>query len=287
MLLYGPGGIGKSTWGAKTPAPIFLGSEEGTDLLDVARFPKPKSFEDILTGVRELIEAAHEYKTLVIDSLDWIEPLIYAAVCKRYGVSSIEKAAGGYGKGYLEALDEWTAFMDLLTALRDKRKMNIVLLAHPSIENHTDPHTQATYQRYELKLNKKAKQKVMEYVDAMFYATYETFTKKDGDTVKAVVSDRRVMYPNWQQGFDAKNRYGLQQEIDLAISWEDFIKLCNIVPKPPVMSAEEVDFHVKNLLPQIKDEETRKRAEEAITKAGGDLTRLTMYVEKLKALTLN
>ena len=81
VLCYGVEGVGKSTLGASAPAPIFLGAEDGSALLDVARFPQPRAWTDVLEAVRVLIHEEHDYRTLVIDSLDWIEPLVWAAVC--------------------------------------------------------------------------------------------------------------------------------------------------------------------------------------------------------------
>lgn len=284
-LIYGPGGIGKSTWSSKTPHPIFLGAEEGTDHLDVARLPTPKNFEDVNTALKELAELPHDYKTLVVDSLDWIEPLIHDTICRREQKKSIELACGGYGKGYIEAYGEWLKFKDKLTELRDKRGMNVILLAHPEVVSTTNPQTQVTFQRYELKLHKRPKQMFMEYVDACFFTSYAMFVKRDGETVRAFSSGNRVMHVSWQEGFDAKNRYGLSESIPLTASWEEFVKLCGVEPKPDLPTLEEVNFKLSALLIEVKDEELLTKVKEAIAAAGNDVAQLHKIAQRLIALT--
>lgn len=268
VLLYGPGGIGKSTFGAKAPSPIFLGAEEGTDHLDVSRLPTPKTYADVITCLQELLTAPHDFKTLVVDSLDWIEPLIFQMICKKYGKDSIELAAGGYGKGYLEAADEWAKFRTMLTALRDQRKMNIILLAHPEIVKITNPQTQTSYERYEMKLHKRSKQQFMEYVDAMFFVSYAFYTRKgEGDQILITSTTQRVLHPNWKDGFDAKNRYGLHEPVDLNLTWDEMMTLFSIAPKIPLPSWEEVKFKFDELIQQVKDEEVLAKAQETLQKA--------------------
>lgn len=267
ILLYGPGGIGKSTFAAKAPSPIFLTAEEGTDLLDVTRFPAPKTYEDVVACLNELATAQHDYKTIVVDSLDWIEPLIFDAVCRKSGVKSIELAAGGFGKGYGEAALEWAKFRQLLNVLREKRGMNIILLAHPKIEKFTNPQTQISYERYELKLDKRVKGTFMEWVDGMFFVAYASYTKRENDVVKSFSTDQRVMYSSWKDGYDAKNRYGIVDPIDLSLSWEDFVAACNMAPKLPPMI--DLVSEIETMIPKIKDEVILAKIEDHMNKAKG------------------
>src|SRR5689334_17219845 len=112
VVLYGPEGVGKSTFGAGAPKPIFLGAEDGTAQLDVSRFPAPERYEDILEALRVLATDEHDYETLVVDSLDWVEPLMWNYMCKRDGQDNI--VAYGYGKGFDLAVDEWRKFLAAL-----------------------------------------------------------------------------------------------------------------------------------------------------------------------------
>lgn len=288
IAIYGPGGIGKTTWGSNAPNPVFLCAEDGADHLDTSRLPSPKNYEDVLLCVKALLEEKHDYQTLVIDSLDWIEHMLFNLICRRYSKSSIELAAGGYGKGYGEAVDEWKDLCRKLSELRDKRKMNVILIAHPITENVTNPQTQITYQRYELKLHKKSgtRSLITEFVDALFFAGYEIFSSKDGEEVKTFKSNKRVLYGihDHNDGFDAKNRYGLKDPVPMSMPWDDFIKLCKIKPVE-LPSVEEIMHHINHLIPLIKDETTKKLVLESIEKNKGQQLMLYKSLERLKALT--
>ena len=157
-LVWGVEGIGKSTFGSNAPSPIFLGAEDGTTELDVARFPEPTSWQDVFDAVTELTTAEHAYRTLVLDTLDWLEPLNWEHVCAKGDgrgkrIASIEDF--GYGKGYAAALDEWRRLLSAIERLRNTRHMNVVLLAHGWIKPFKNPDG-PDYDRHELKLHPKA-----------------------------------------------------------------------------------------------------------------------------------
>jgi len=240
VLLYGVDGVGKSTFGANAPSPIFLGPEDGLGLLDVARFPSPSTWADIKAAVSDLIHEDHEYKTLVIDSLDWIEPLVWASVCKADGVASIEQVDGGFGKGYVQAVEQWNEFIKQLTRLR--KKMHIVLIAHSQIRVFNDPAEDGQYDRYLLKLNEKAGAKFREACDCVFFANFETrIVKKKGQSkAKAFGDGARVMFTERRPAFDAKNRFDLPYQMPL--SWSEFF---DCVEKAQPAGAVSVDDFAK------------------------------------------
>ena len=122
-VIYGPEGIGKSTLAAQFPSPVFLDTEGGTHHLDVARLPAPKSWDDVTKTITALATEAHEFKTLVLDTADWLEKLLVEHVCKQANKTSIEEF--GYGKGYVVLAEEFTKFLaslDPLLAARDARR---------------------------------------------------------------------------------------------------------------------------------------------------------------------
>jgi hypothetical protein len=119
-LIYGTDGVGKSVWASHSPRPIFIGAEKGTEQLDVARFPQTESIGELLSQVRALQTEKHEFDSVVLDSLDWVEPLIWKAVCEEGKVETIEQYAGGYGKGYTWALDLWRTLLKELSVLNKK-----------------------------------------------------------------------------------------------------------------------------------------------------------------------
>lgn len=219
LLLYGPDGIGKSTFASEAPNPIFLGPEKGTMNLDVARFPSTKNWSDVTTAIEELSTTSHDYKTLAIDTLDWLEPLVYDKICKDYSVNSIEKASGGYGKGYREAFNLMVEFRDSLSFLRESKNMNIILLAHSKVTTFEDPATEQGYNRYELKLQDSnavsMRSMWREYVDSVLFCNFETFSKGEGKQARGLSTRDRKMWTERDPAFDAKNRFGLPYEMSL------------------------------------------------------------------------
>ncbi|WP_163869630.1 ATP-binding protein [Myxococcus eversor] len=267
IVLYGVEGIGKSTFGANAPAPIFLEAEDGTNHIDVARFPSPKTWQEILDAVRVLTTDSHEYRTLVVDTLDWAEPLLWAHICQRDGVTDIE--AYGYGKGYTAALDEWRVFLAALDRLRRAKGMNIILLAHSQIRPFKNPEGE-DFDRYEMKLHAKAAGLIKEWSEHVLFSNYETFAAKDSKTkrVRGVSTGARLVYTTRTAAYDAKNRGNLPESMPL--SWEDFAAALE-AQRPADPKALEAAIREKaERLP----EEHKRNALSAIERAGGDAVKL-------------
>jgi hypothetical protein len=149
LLMYGTEGIGKSTTAAEAPNPIFIPTEDGLDQIDCASFPLAGKFADVESALQALLREQHDFETVVLDSADWLERLIWDVLCEQYGVSSIEKVDGGYAKGYTHALTYWRKTLNDLNALRNERGMCVILLAHAKVEKFEDPEHSA-YDRYRL-----------------------------------------------------------------------------------------------------------------------------------------
>jgi hypothetical protein len=219
VTLYGVEGIGKSTFAAGAPNPVFLGAEDGTAQLDVVRFPTPENWSEVLEAIRELEGGSHDFQTLVLDTLDWLEPLLWAHICARDKQSDIE--AYGYGKGYSAALDEWRVLLAALERMRKAKSMHVVMLAHSWIKSFKNPEAD-DYDRYELKLNAKASGLIKEWSDCVLFANYETFADKDVRTkrAKGVDTGARLIYTQRRAAYDAKNRHSLPESLPLA--WSEF-----------------------------------------------------------------
>ena len=136
-LIYGTDGVGKTHFASRSPNPIFIGAEKGTEQLDVARFPQTESIGELLAQVRALQNEKHDFDSVVLDSLDWVEPLIWKPVCEEGKVETIEQYAGGYGKGYVRALDLWRTLLKELSALNEK--MHVLLIGQAQIKSFQDP----------------------------------------------------------------------------------------------------------------------------------------------------
>jgi hypothetical protein len=218
-LIYGTDGVGKSTFCSHAPRPIFIGAEKGTEQLDVARFPQVESIAELFSQVRALQTEQHEFQTVVLDSLDWVEPLIWKAVCEEAKADWIEQAFGGYGKGYARALDLWRTLIRELSALNDK--MHVLLIGHAQIKSFQDPELPTAYDRYQLKINDKAAALVREAADAVLFARFETeLVKTTNGKTRARGEGVRVMYSESRPAFDAKNRFNLLFCIPL--DWKTF-----------------------------------------------------------------
>ena len=225
IMIYGREGVGKSTFGASAPSPAFIDTEGGLGHINCKKFPLSRSLSEVLAKLASLRDDPHEYQTVVVDSIDWLERLIFDEVCREFGVRSIEKADGGYGKGYVHALTHWRNIINLLQDLRDKRNMIIILVAHAKVERFEDPEN-AAYDRYTPRLHKHAASLIAEWVDAVLFATQRyRVTKDSGDRAIAAPigadGGERIIRTVGSPACVAKNRFGLPSEIPL--SWAAFI----------------------------------------------------------------
>jgi AAA domain-containing protein len=216
-MLYGVQGVGKSTWASMAPGTIFLPTEDGLRDIDCASFPLLKRFSDVMSALRDLEKNPHDYETVVVDSLDWLEQIVWDHVCQENQQPSIE--AFGYGKGYTMAIQPWRQFLDALDILRGLRGMSVILLAHAKIERFEAPETQS-YDRYTPRLHKTAAGLIQEWCDEVFFACYLTMTrvekgKFNKETVKAVGDGQRIMRTAERPFAMAKNRLGLPHELPL------------------------------------------------------------------------
>jgi len=216
-LIYGVHGVGKSTFGAMAEKPIFIQTEDGLSDIKCDRLPLATSYAAVLAALGELYTQEHDYKTVVIDSLDWLERLIWAEVCAKRGVESIEDI--GYAKGYVFALTQWREVLSGLDALRNERGMSVILIAHANIEKFNNPETDA-YDRYAPRLQKHASALVQEWCDEVLFATYRVHTKstEEGFGRKRAVglgTGERVLRTTERPAHVAKNRLNLPDEMPL------------------------------------------------------------------------
>ena len=230
FVIYGTEGIGKSTTAAQAPNAIFIPTEDGLDQIDCSSFPLTDNLADVEKALQALLHEQHQYETVVIDSVDWLERLIWDALCEQYGVSSIEKVDGGYAKGYTHALTHWRKILNDLNALRNQRNMCVILLAHAKVEKFEDPEHLA-YDRYSPRLHKHATALITEWADAVLFATRKIITKTEEScfgrdrTIAAGVGrdgGERVMRTVGSPSCVAKNRYNLPAELPL--SWPELIQ---------------------------------------------------------------
>ncbi len=210
IVLHGVHGVGKSTFAAQAPKPIFIPTEDGLTNIKVDHFPVAKTMEDVFSYLGLLITESNEYKTVVIDTLDWLERLIWAHVCAEQNVKSIE--AIGYGKGYLMAQNHWDRLLQGLDKLHDELGYAVVLLAHNEIKSFSPPDGVA-YDRWQIKLYKTAAARIEEWADMVLFANFKTHINTTNQ--KVVNNSERVIYSANRPAWRAKTRYPLPDELNM------------------------------------------------------------------------
>lgn len=214
IVLHGVQGIGKTTFGDTFESAVILPTEDGIGKLEASHFPVMTSYQQIIDAISALHEE-HPFKTVVVDSLDWLEPLVWEATCQTHEKPSIESF--GYGKGYVEADKQWRMLMGGFDSLRANRGMHVVLLAHSEIKNVAPPDSES-YDRYQMRLHKRALALWSEWADIVLFMNYRINIKKeksgfDKDRARAIGTGDRVIYTSERPAWDAKNRWGLPDEI--------------------------------------------------------------------------
>ncbi len=214
-VIYGPEGVGKSTLASQTPEPVFLDTEGGTHHLDVVRLDSAATWEEITAAVAQLSKAEHPFKTLVIDTADWLEKRLAEHLCRKANKDSIEDF--GYGKGWVLLGEEFARFLSSLDALLG-RGMHVVFLAHSTVRKFEAPDQAGSYDRFELKLSKQAAPLLKEWADVVLFANYVTrIAEKDNGKTRAVGGKERMLFANHAAAYDAKNRHGLPDKLPFSL----------------------------------------------------------------------
>lgn len=217
IIVYGGPGLGKSTFAANAPKPIFINMENGLGNLDVASFPLAKTYEDVDAQLRLLFTENHNYQTVVIDSLDWFERLLWDKIARDNGVMEIENL--NWGKGFVYAINLWQNFVKNVNRLSMERNISVIFTAHSEVTTLPDPE-RGEYSQYNIALHKKAHPILVKDVDAIL------FVRKDGiittdknsfgkETKRALGDGVRTVITQMRPSAIAKNRYGLSPVIEI------------------------------------------------------------------------
>lgn len=277
LVVAGIEGIGKTTFAAGAPKPIFLPTEDGSDQLNVSRFPRATSWLDAHHAIELLMKENHDYQTLIVDTLDGLEPMLWDFICRRDGKKNragvYEIEAYGYGKGFNTAVDTWRGWLNKLEQLR-RKKINVVLLAHTHIKTFKNPDG-ADYDRYQLQLNDKAAGTIKQWCDAQLFANFETYSVKAEETDKkgkGISTGARYLYTERTAAYDAKNRYGLPTQ--LALSWDEFEAAVKAGrPDDPALLLQQINRQLERIAP-----EQQEKCRAAIERAGTDALKLTQLL---------
>lgn len=212
IVIYGPEGIGKTTLASKFAEPLFIDTEGGTSHMEVNRLIVSAGWEVLVGLVNEIADNAGLCKTLVIDTADWAEQACITAVCAKYKKAGIEEF--GYGKGYTYVAEEFgrlLAACDRVIA----SGAHVVITAHAKMRKFEQPDEMGSYDRWEMKLSKQAAPLLKEWADMVLFCNYKTYVVSDENKKAKAQGGKRVIYTSHHPCWDAKNRHGLPEVIDM------------------------------------------------------------------------
>jgi hypothetical protein len=217
IVLSGQEKIGKSTFAAQAPSPLFICAEDGlTGLEHIARW-QPATYADLKHFLDALTnEGPGDFKTLVIDTADWLERLLEDHLCKGEGVDSIKKIGGGWGNGEKMLEHETSVLLNTLDHIRQKHQMAIIILSHVVIRAAHLP-TGESFDAYEMKGSKKFTGILREWPDFLLFARHEVFVAKDKGAIKGkAVTGDRVIHTQPSATWQAGCRYELPEMLNLS-----------------------------------------------------------------------
>lgn len=214
VVLYGVEGIGKTTLASQFPGALILDTENGSRRLDVARF-RCSTWPDLMVALREMVVEPSGFQTVVIDSADWAESMCRQYLCDKHGKKSIEDWA--YGKGFTLLAETYGKMLEVCDKLVEVG-LHVVIVAHSKVVRTSPPDQTEGFDRYELDLHKHLAPAVKEWADAVLFLNYRTKLVQGSDgRHKGLGGKQRIMFAERSAAWDAKNRFGLPEEMPLDI----------------------------------------------------------------------
>jgi AAA domain len=214
IFLYAVEGLGKTTFGASAPNPIFIPTEDGFGSLDVARFPLVEKVDDVRAALSTLYTEQHDFQTVVLDTVDHLELIITRELEANNDAKEL-----AYGKLALKQAEIWQELLGGFSALRNDRGMVVILLGHCDIKRFDSPEVEP-YDRYQPKLSSRSNAYVREWSDGVFFANYRTVIKKSDvgfnkEVARGITTGERLLFTTEKPAYMAKNRWALPESLPL------------------------------------------------------------------------
>jgi len=235
MIIMGPPGVGKSSLAGNIPGAVAMPftqensfallKKSGAVPSDLAILPAPQTWDQALEMIEELTTGKHSYKCLVIDTLSCLENLCHTSVCNReFHGDWGDRGFQAYHRGYEISLADWREMLNALDRLRDEKGMSIVMLEHVHVKPFKNPEG-GDYDRYQATCHPKTWMQTHRWADAVLFFNYYVEVDESGNRAKGRGGHARVLYTQYTAAFDAKNRFGLDPEIEAGDSgkeaWEN------------------------------------------------------------------
>ena len=257
-IIYGPDGVGKSTFCADSKGAVFIPTEDGLVNIDARAVDKVSSWAELIDSVKFLAKES-SCETIVIDALDGAERLCWSAVCERGNgkgaVASIESF--GYGAGFTAALEMWSSLVHVL----DRSNKSVLLIAHSERKTVKNP-TGEDYDSIQIKLHAKAASMLREWVDVVGFAEFRYSVSGDKNAKKAVGSGKRVLRTGANPSYSSKSRFDIPACISL--EWPLFE---SEVEKSRVRTVEDLKLMAVAKIAEIEASEVREAANKYLSSA--------------------
>lgn len=225
IVLYGISGIGKSTLASQSIRPVFVPTEDGLSALkNVPQFPVSKTFDEFNSNINDLIHEQHDFKTVIIDTADWLEDLLIKDILQKSGSACMANACGGYGAAWGVLKNRMRDLLSKLEYFRDNGVM-VIFTAHCDVQTISSPES-GTFNQYSLKLNHGTNkspggtaQLLIEWSDAVLFLTRENGSEKGEE-----VGGERILRCVTTIGAVAKNRWGMPDKLEGdEINWNNIL----------------------------------------------------------------